>query len=234
MASTKIHSTGQVALARWTFWQLHQINLFSSLCVKSTSSLILEWKGCNNSLLMKNAMYQAQQQRAKWTCWIWITPDARLRPLSSPQCKHGCVWTDEFSPLAWLLPFFHGRWVWPVRSWTHSHKPLSELQSHITSASSEWVAVSLSPFKETSHGCLSVSALHLHQLGIQAEPPLRKGAAGLLQQHNFVGPRQNQEKPRSCNQQEIKAELRILLYHYEFKDSVIFWFMNVAFEYRTQ
>lgn len=69
---------------------------------------------------------------------------------------------------------------------------------------------------------LSLLALHLHKLEIQTEPPLRKGAAGLLQQCNFVGPRQNQEKPRSCNKQETEAALRILLYHYGFKDSVIF------------
>lgn len=159
MTSSKTHSMGQVALARCTFWQLYHTNLFSSLCVKSTSSLILAWKGCNYPLLMKTAVCQARQQGAKWTCWIWITPDAWLRPLSSPQCKHGCAQADEFPPLAWLLPFFHGRWVWADRSRTHSHKPLSELQSHTLSISSEWVAVSPSPFKATSHGGLSVSAL---------------------------------------------------------------------------
>lgn len=86
---------------------------------------------------MKTAVHQARQQGAKWTCWIWITPDAWLRPLSSPQCMHDRAWTDELPPLAWLLPFFHGRWVWADRSWTHSHKPLSELQRHVTSTSSE-------------------------------------------------------------------------------------------------
>lgn len=54
---------------------------------------------------MKTAVYQAKHQGAKWTCWIWITPDAQLRPLSSLQCPHGCAGTDEFPPLACLLPF---------------------------------------------------------------------------------------------------------------------------------
>lgn len=138
MTSTKTHSTGQVAFARCTFWQLHQINLLSSLRVKSTSSLILAWKGCNYPLIMKTAVYQARQQGAKWTCWIWITPDVWLRTLSSPQCTHGCAWTDELPPLAWLLPFFHGRWVWADTSWTcHKLPQTTELQRHVASTSSE-------------------------------------------------------------------------------------------------
>lgn len=37
----KPHSTGHVAFARCVFWQLHQIDVFSHLCVKSISLLIL-------------------------------------------------------------------------------------------------------------------------------------------------------------------------------------------------
>lgn len=176
MTSTlKTNSMGQVAFARCTFWQLHQINLFLSLCVKSTSSLILVWKGCNYPLLMKTAAYQTRFQGAKWTWWIWITPDAWLRPLSSPRCTHGCARTDEPPPLAWLLPFFHGRWVWADRSQTHSHKPLRELQRQITSSSSERAAASPSPFRAAPRNCLSVSALPSPpQAGDAQSPPLDK------------------------------------------------------------
>lgn len=175
MTSTKTHSTGQVAFARCTFWQLHQINLLSSLCVKSTSSLILAWKGCNYPLIMKTAVYQARQQGAKWTCWIWITPDVWLRPLSSPQCTHGCAWTDELPPLAWLLPFFHGDGFELTRHEpvTNSHKPLScKGMSHQPAL--KWAAVSPGAFKATSHNCLSVSALASPpQAEMQTEPSLR-------------------------------------------------------------
>lgn len=223
MTRTKTHSTGQVAFARCTFWQLHQINLCSSLCVKSTSSLILAWKGCNYPLLMKIAVHQARQQGAKWTCWIWITPDAWLRPLSSLQCMHDRAWTDELPPLAWLLPFFS----WEMGLSWQVMNPLPQ--------TTEWVAkaccinqlwsglqfLSVPSRQPHTFACLC-SPLTFTSWRCRQSPPLDKVQ---LVCYSSVTLWQNQEKPRSLNKQEIKAELSILPCHsswYEFKDTVIF------------
>lgn len=230
-SSTKPHSTGQVAFARCIFWQLHQINLFSHLCVKSISSLILGWKGCNYPSLIKTVVYQASQQGGEWTCWIWnhswCMAEAPQQPARYARlCMDVWEERDVLLPLAWLLSFFMGDWFeltghepTPTNCWARckgtSHQPAPR-----------WAAVSPSPFKPASRSRLPVSSLpsppHALRWRCRQSPPLHK--VHLVWYGSLtLGPRQNQEKPRSCNRSETEAELGVLLYlssWYEFKDTV--------------
>lgn len=176
MTSTKSHSTGQVAFARCTFWQLHQINLLSSLCVKSTSSLILAWKGCNYPLIMKTAVYQARQQGAKWTCWIWITPDAWLRTLSSPQCTHGCAWTDWASSPGLASPLFPWEMGLSWHVMNLSQTPTNHWVAKACRINQLWSGLQFLPVPSRQPhtiACLSLLSPHLHKPEMQTEPSLR-------------------------------------------------------------
>lgn len=155
-----------------------------------------KWRDLLKSLLLRGWVSQ-QSARLAWLCM-----DAREEK-------------NMFPPWLGFSPFSQEVGL----SWQFMNSSPTKRWVRCKGAIQLWGGLQFLPVP-SSHAhtipCLSLcplpSTLHTLHWWRRQSPPLQKVQLVWYGERNSVGPRQNQEKTRSCNSLETEAELSILLY----------------------